>query len=61
MVLMASMGVYAQQAPAGTKGEMSGTQRADEGDVKKVKPAPSTVDPKAKKSEAAAARQSGAT
>jgi hypothetical protein len=57
--LMASMGAYAQQPPKG--GEMTGSQITDEGAAKKVKPPPSTVDPKAKKAEASAARKSGAT
>ena len=56
--LMASMGAYAQSAKTG---EMSGTQPAEEGVVKKQKAPPSTVDPKAKKSEAAAAKKTGAT
>ena len=56
MALMASFGAYAQQA----KGEMSGSQAADAGAVKKDKPAPSTVDPKAAKAEATAARKAGA-
>ena len=56
--LMASMGAYAQTAKTG---EMSGAQPADAGAVKKEKAPPSTVDPQAKKSEAAAAKKSGAT
>jgi hypothetical protein len=61
LALMASMGAYAQTTQPAAKGEMSGAQRADTGDVKKQKAEPSTVDPKAKKSEAAAARKTGAT
>jgi hypothetical protein len=57
--LMASMGAYAQQPPKG--GEMSGSQVTDEGAAKKAKAPPSTVDPKAKKAEASAARKAGAT
>jgi hypothetical protein len=56
--LLVPMGAFAQAAKTG---EMSGTQPAEEGMVKKEKAPPSTVDPKAKKAEAAAAKKTGAT